>query len=230
MTSIIVSFVMGVTVLKEKFNNLYMPIIGIISVLMGMIIVSISDINCCRKKYDEYNSINNPTDNPTDRDDTEENNTVFKYIMGIALSVIMGVLNGVSMIPAKLDPSFNYIASFGIFQLPITYTVVLLYIMVKILITNSSVGMYRYDILKTVGAGTICGILWSFGYYGQALAVFSKLGLSIGFIAIQSCLIISSLCGMILFKELDSWRKRIQFLMGSIPIVIGIIILYISRT
>jgi glucose uptake protein GlcU len=218
MTSIIVSFVMGVTILKEQFNNLYIPIIGVTSVLTGMIMVSISDINYCRKKYNEYESI------------PEENNMGAKYIIGIVLSIIMGILNGVSMIPAKLDPSFNYIASFGIFQLPITYTVVLLYIIVKILIINSSAGMYRWDVLKTAGAGTICGILWSFGYYGQALSVFSKLGLSIGFIAIQSCLIISSLCGMILFKELDSWRKRIQFLMGSIPIISGIVMLYISRS
>jgi len=227
----IASFLFGVLIFDEKFSNIYCPIIGLTLLILGVIIVSLSDIDYgSSKKVEEtedYQSINQEEENGEKKKKLVTK--TLKYMIGILLTIIMGILNATSMIPAKLDNgNLMYIFSFGISQFFIGNTAIQSYFVIKALLLKK-VTFNRTDILKTAAAGGMCGLIWLVGYYSQVFSVFSAFGMSIGFILIQTTIVISTINGMFWFKELSSCRKKIQFFIGLFLILPGAFLLFYFR-
>lgn len=203
--SVITSFVLGISVLGEPFYYQYIP--ALILLVIGLGISSTAEVIFTQ-------------------DRTLDRTKVFKYFAGIISATVMGLLNGCSMIPAKLGPIYPYIATFGLIQFLLSNTILLIYYMISTSITKFPT-LTSESLRGVVTAGIMCGLLWSAGYAGQTVSVLSPYGLSVGFVSVQTCMIISSISGMIVYKELNNWKKKLQFAAGVIPIVVGVTLLYV---
>ena len=77
--SIIISYILGIVLFNEQFYGLVFIILSPILILIGTFIVALSDLNISNNK------------------------NIKRKIIGVCLSLFMGLLNGVSMIPLKLN-------------------------------------------------------------------------------------------------------------------------------
>jgi multidrug transporter EmrE-like cation transporter len=262
--TVVVSFSSGYFLFHEHLKNVWVCLVGICCLIIGIFIISISDLDFTRNKsekgkedYEEddisplsdademkcqgyvepYGDSENFVINvpattliPSESDkllskDPKElvqpktnicNSWVFEkmfQLIGLVFAVLVGILNGTSMIPAKYESGNTmYILSFGIGQLFIGSFLILMYLIVKTLVVGSFLN--KDEVKGAAIYGTICGIIWSIGYWVQVLIVFSPLGLTVGMPIIQSCLGLSGVNGMIFFKELKGLRKKLQFFIG----------------
>jgi len=244
--TILVAFSTGVCFFNESFTNLPLSILGVCFLVAGIVLISVSNLVSIkfifeRISYDPQNpqTLNkesNPlifanTDNTAINDNEEETPKKLKkgvmYIMGISLSIIMGILNGMSMIPVKFEENaINYMFTFGVSQFFIGNLLVGFYFIIIKTAIFKDVTLSRAQLIKTSISGIICGTLWVIGYFGQVVSVLSTLGIAVGFVLIQTTIIISSLVGLIFFKELRGLLKILTFITGLVCVFGGVILLF----
>jgi glucose uptake protein GlcU len=222
--TMIISFFYGVFLFQEKVGDILWITIGIIFLFLGVIIIPLSDFRIKKKKKSE--EVENLLSQPTIQNGEveEERFNIKNFILGLFLTFIMAILNATSMLPAKLDSgNMLYIFSFGTSQYLIGSTIIFIYFIIKAVIKRKFV-LERKKIIGVIPTSIIFGVLWSIGYYAQMLVTFSPLGLTIGIPVIQTCLILSSICGMIFFKEIPGIIRKIIFFSGLIIMLIGFFI------
>jgi len=241
-TTAITSFLIGIIAFKEKFKTLYYPIIGLIGLVFGIGLISINfkrKINffcCCTKK--SYLSINkeefaNDLESNCILEKSEpnkqKNGKCIKApkIIGVICSIAMGIINAVSMVPVKCDSELIYITSFGISQFIVGSITILLYFITKLFVIGE-LKEKRKDVKYSVYSGILCGFIWTVGYYSQFFAVV-YLGLALGLPLIQSTIIISSIVGVLFFKELHNCKQQIQLWIGIVIILISSFFLSIAK-
>jgi hypothetical protein len=130
-------------------------------------------------------------------------------ILGLLCVLGCGILNGSMMVPNRfnVDPKTKgvvYLASFGIGVGIVTPIVFVLYFLAK-----RQLPKFHFKIALLPGLCT--GTFWTMGNLGSTYAVLSPLGLTVGFPLTQSCLIISGLWAIFMFKEITGWKSILHF-------------------
>jgi len=224
-TTMITSFLIGVIIFEEKFKNIYCPIIGLILLCIGIIGIGISGFELKRDDGAEKESLINDKGDDNLNKSIKSNKIWMWLFILIIVTIIVGILNAVGMIPAKLDiGNIMYIVNFGIFQFIFSNIITLLYLLFKTIIVGN-IKLNRIVILNRLISGTLSGTIWSIGYCCQVFSVFSKFGMSVGLPLIQTTIIISTLNGMIIFKEVKGWFRKIIFVLCIIIILAGTFLL-----
>jgi glucose uptake protein GlcU len=203
-TNICFGFLIGVIIFKEKFKNYYCPIIGLIIMITGIIIIVISGLKKKNKKK------------------------ITTYIFGIIFSILTGIMCNFAFISIKIDNSFMFIFTFSISQFLSCNLLFIIYVFLYSIIFKRFIISVE-DIKYGSISGFLCGVLWSIGYYLQFLSIKSNLGFSVGFVLIQLSLVISSIIGMFLFKEMPGYLRKFIFAIGFIIIFPGIILLSLFK-
>eukprot|EP01041_Mallomonas_annulata_P001336 gene1336-2584_t len=169
-------------------------------------------------------SLNNIPDN-----NNNDNNN------GYALCVLTGLLDGSLSVPFKMTSSskhdsnsndndinsnlhatFSYLVSFGISNLFISPFLFLLYCVV---VKRGHVPSFHVSVAAL--PGVLSGILWASANFLSVHATFF-LGIKVGFPLTQTCVVVTSLWGLLYFKEINI--RNMKFLMLFIPGIVFIVI------
>lgn len=249
--TIVVAYVSGILICHEKFSNVYCQIIGVIFLICAIGCISLSKVvslKFLRPKLDKPDESTPVLENASLNDAQSESSytnpvyttlstppvakktsgtfTSYKTLFGVLLAVFMGMFNGMSMVPAKFESNtFAYVFTFGVAQFFIGNVFVLFYFQIKAIMCIEFT-IKSANVLRSSASGLICGIIWVIGYAGQLGSVISPMGLSMGFVLIQTTIIISSIVGILFFKEIRGWLKLFVFSMGVLLIFPGVILLY----
>jgi len=250
--TIITAYICGILICHETFSNLYCQIGGLLFLICGIVCISLSHIvtlnplkmvveddegsvDFSSARVGQIDALVDELTPINDIETTEEKIVAKKYKsrlysgFGICIAIIMGIFNGISMVPAKFETNtFAYIFTFGVAQFFIGNVVVLFYFQLKGIIFKD-VSFNRTAICKTALSGLMCGTIWVVGYAGQLVSVWSTLGLSTGFVLVQTTIVISSIVGICLFKELRGWLKILVFSLGVLLIFPGVFLLYFFK-
>jgi len=219
--TMIFSFLYGILVFREQVRDILWVSIGMGFLIVGVIIISLSDFRI-KKRVVVVVVENNETQGLLEKDDNQEILfDVKKFLLGLFLTFVMALLNATSMLPAKLDSgNMLYIFSFGVSQYFFGSTLILIYFVVNTVIKKDP-SLTRKKVFDVIPTSILFGVLWAIGYYAQMLVTFSRLGLTVGIPIIQTCFIVSSLCGMICFKEITGIFRKVIFFSGLIIMLIG---------
>lgn len=132
-----------------------------------------------------------------------------KSLYGYLFITIAGILWGSVFVPLKFT-SFND----SYFSMSLTIFI------------TSIVFIFKSN-LKIILYGSISGVIWNISNLAGFIAI-ESLGLTIGYPLTQSAILISSLWGVLYFKEINDNKQKQRIFIGAIIIIISAILLALA--
>lgn len=141
-------------------------------------------------------------------------------LLGLFFCSLTGIFAGSTMVPLRFNPdkSATSLISFGIGAITCNLLILFPYFLIKREFPNFH---FKYTVLP----GFANGICWSIGMILATYITMSDLGLTIGYPLCQCAMIVSSLWGILVFKEIRGWKSLLQFSISILILVPGCILL-----
>jgi len=233
--TVLTSFLWGAIAFskEEKLRSLPLAILALFLLILGIVGLSFSNTDFVKnagkkqKGYsrinDEETSLKNGERKYSSETDAQKNHKApeqsaqRKPIIGFICALILGLMNGSMMVPLRYTPKeaqgINYIVSFAIGVLIVTPICAIVYFLVR---RKKPEFHFRVAVIP----GLITGLLWNLGNFFSIYATL-YLGLTIGFPLTQTCLVVSGLWGMLVYKELSGARTIILWIISVIVLLAG---------
>lgn len=161
----------------------------------------------------------------------EEHQTTFEKVkaffmksknifLGLFFCSLTGIFGGSTMVPLRFNPdqSPTSLISFGLGAVSCNIAIMIPYFLIKR-------ELPKFHFKYTVLPGFANGIMWSIGMILATYITMSDLGLTIGYPLCQCAMIVSSLWGILVFKEIKGWKTLLQFGISILVLVPGCILL-----
>ncbi|KAJ5068548.1 hypothetical protein M0811_02490 [Anaeramoeba ignava] len=221
--TITVSFVWGSILPGHTPKNQILSIVFVICLVLVVSLFGFIKPNQIEEEkkgeIEMIDFVNEELENPQKK--TQKNVSKKDFIIGILSAIICGLLNGSMMVPLSYVPSESngiiYIVSFGIGTIIVTPIIFFIFYFVGIIRNKCNptkkpfLKLSDLKIKKAMIPGMISGIFWSLGNFFATYATLSPLGMSQGFSLTQLAVVVASLWGIFVFKEISGKKNLIIF-------------------
>jgi glucose uptake protein GlcU len=205
-TSIVVSFLWGALVFHNHIKDVGLSVLalGLLCVGIGLLSFSASETVARWSKPGwrdpAAQALINPGEGPTSQASSDQQR---RPLLGIALAVLLGLLNGSMMAPLsglpEKDKGIGYIVPFSIGVVIVTPVFVAIYFLILSIANRSFVRPVFHFRVAFVPA-LLTGLMWQIGNYFSIYATL-LLGMTVGFPLTQLALVVSGFWGIVLYKE-----------------------------
>mmetsp|Transcript_27542 Transcript_27542/g.65250 ORF Transcript_27542/g.65250 Transcript_27542/m.65250 type:complete len:359 (+) Transcript_27542:82-1158(+) len=149
-----------------------------------------------------------------------------RRLTGLLCAVYVGFANGSFMVPFKKIPKtvkgIEYLPSFGIGAMAVTIPIVSAYFAFTKFVRKRPVPNFEWEVAHR--PAFLTGILWSLGNYFSIYTT-EFLGMAVGWPLVQCQLLVSTLWGIIYFRELTDTYSVTVFMISSCAVLTGVIML-----
>jgi len=246
--TIIVSFLWGLILFNEGTKNLPLAIVGLVLMCVGISGVSLCNFRFAVdvppylsflyaipflvpaettniQYFDSRKPLNNDDLYVVEEGDYEEvkdtkTPTKMNYIIGISVSVFMGIPNGSMLVPTQIEgvpQGVAYLMSFSTGVMVFTLSVVAIYQVFK-KVTSGEWEQFKPK--ECALPGLAAGVGFSSGNFFSIYAT-QYLGLTIGFPLTQCALLVAGLWGLLVFKEITERGAQVMFFISAVIIICG---------
>jgi glucose uptake protein GlcU len=223
--TIIVSFFWGSVIFHQELESLGLSLVGLVMLMVGIAGMSIAGSELLSKNnFKELSSVG-LEDNSIISSNLEEqpNTNNRKKLIGYICAATLSLTNGSMLAPIHYAPpeaqGINFIVSFGIGVLSVTPLFSVIYYMI---LFQGTVPQWKPKILLLPGLAA--GLGWNIGNFASIYAT-AYLGYTVGFPLSQCALLISGFWGIALFKEITGWKRILLFVVSSIVLFGGAVVL-----
>mmetsp|Transcript_37726 Transcript_37726/g.96529 ORF Transcript_37726/g.96529 Transcript_37726/m.96529 type:complete len:338 (-) Transcript_37726:361-1374(-) len=231
--SIFVSFVWGAYIFHEPIKDYNTSIAGLTIMAVGMVGVGYAsatkpNTGAARHAHADADELPLIAD-----EDGQSQPGNAKYVMktnkvatGLCCAVYVGVANGSFMVPFKKVPKtvvgIEYLPSFGIGAMAVTVCIVTVYFGFIKYVKGRPLPSFHWDIAHK--PALLTGILWSAGNFFSIYTT-QFLGLAVGWPLVQCQLLVSTLWGILYFREMTDAYSVGVTCVSSLAVLAGVIIL-----
>jgi len=201
--TILVTFLWGVLIFPDENNikNYFVAVLAIILLIIGVIGISLSSWE--KEHLFSHNE-----------------NFQKKYIIGISYAITMGILNGSLWVPIQffkvenldLSETLSLFLPFGVIAIIASPIIASMFFLVKRQVP-------QFKLRETFGWVFLSGMLWFLGAFCAVQSIYF-VGLSLGGTLPNLALIINSIWGIFVFKEIKG-KIRLIIWMQFLIIVLG---------
>jgi glucose uptake protein GlcU len=238
-TTIVVSFVWGVSLLGDHPSNIFLSVVALLILVLGISTAAICNssipdliyVQCLAQGQEEerqrlFESISaSITINSGSKDKSpKEKISRMRYLVGVVAAIVVGLFNGSLQVPLhyygtdigknNTDAGISYVVNFSAGVVVTTPILCFIWWMIRF----QKIPPFYF--MKVLFPGLATGFYWACGYFAATYATL-YLGNTVGYPLTQTCIVVNGLWGIVYYKEIRGVHKIVLFMMAALIILGG---------